>query len=45
MVKIGRHMFASATGYLLENEVLEDDLSKMDEPINEGEQHIRSSRF
>ena len=45
MVRIGRHMFASATGYLLENEVLEDDLSKMDEPINEGEQHIRRVVF
>jgi len=41
MVKTGRNMFASATGYLLENEVLEDDLGKMDELINNGEQRIR----
>ena len=38
-------MFASATGYLLENEVLEDDLSEMDESINHGEQHIRRVVF
>lgn len=45
MVQTGRIMFASATGYLLENEVLEDDLSKMDELINNGEQHIRRVVF
>ncbi len=45
MVQTGRYMFASATGYLLENEVLEDDLSSMDELINNGEQHIRRVVF
>ncbi len=38
-------MFEAATGHLLENEVLEEDLSKMDELINNGEQHIRRVVF
>ncbi len=45
MVKTGRQMFASATGHLLENEVLEEDLSKIDEQINNGEQRIRRVVF
>ncbi len=45
MLKTGRHMFASATGHLLENEVLEEDLGKLDETINNGEQRIRRVVF
>ena len=45
MVQTGKNMFASATGYLLDNEVLEDDLSAMDMGINNGEQHIRRVVF
>ncbi|MEM8484178.1 MAG: PhoU domain-containing protein [Bacteroidota bacterium] len=45
MVRRGRYMFEAATGHLLENEVLEEDLSKMDELINNGEQHIRRVVF
>ncbi len=45
MVQMGRNMFASATGYVLDNEVLEDDLSAMDTLINNGEQHIRRVVF
>lgn len=45
MVQTGRDMFASATAHLLENEVLEDDLSAMDEIINNGEQRIRRVVF
>jgi phosphate uptake regulator len=45
MVRTGRHMFAAASAHLLENEVLEDDLSVMDDKINTGEQRIRRTVF
>ena len=38
-------MFASASAHLLENEVLEDDLSELDQQINRGEQRIRRAVF
>ena len=45
MVFLGRDMFASATAHLLENEILEDDLSLLDQDINRGEQRIRRAVF
>ena len=45
MVYLGRDMFASAAAHLLENEVLEDDLSELDKRINRGEQRIRRTVF
>ena len=45
MVHLGRDMFASAAAHLLENEVLEDDLSALDQHINRGEQRIRRAVF
>lgn len=45
MVHLGRDMFVSAAAHLLENEVLEDDLSELDKHINRGEQRIRRAVF
>ncbi len=45
MVFLGRDMFASAAAHLLENEILEDDLSELDQNINLGEQRIRRAVF
>lgn len=45
MVYLGRDMFAAAAAHLLENEVLEDDLSELDQHINRGEQRIRRAVF
>lgn len=41
MLENGQQMFAAATGYLLDNEVLEVDLHELDKPINEKEQNLR----
>ncbi|MEZ4700632.1 MAG: PhoU domain-containing protein [Rhodothermales bacterium] len=41
MVETGRTMFAAATAYLLENEILSEDLKRLDTQINEGEQKMR----
>lgn len=41
MVETGRTMFAAATGYLLENEILDEDLKQLDSLINNGEQKMR----
>ena len=41
MVETGRTMFAAATAYLLENEILNEDLKQLDHTINEGEQKLR----
>ena len=45
MVFLGRDMFASASAHLLENEILEDDLSELDQNVNRGEQRIRRAVF
>ncbi len=41
MLENGQQMFAAATGYLLDNEVLEVDLHALDQPINRKEQALR----
>jgi len=45
MVYLGRDMVTSAAAHLLENEVLEEDLSELDKRINRGEQRIRRTVF
>lgn len=41
MLDDGRTMFTAATGYLLDNEILDVNLSEMDEEINEREHVLR----
>ncbi|NNF03249.1 MAG: hypothetical protein HKN17_02180 [Rhodothermales bacterium] len=43
MVDRGKTMFLSATGVLLDNEILDVDLEEMDQSINHREQHCRST--
>ncbi len=45
MMQTGHKMFSAATAHLLENEVLEEDLNRMDATINNGEQQIRRAVF
>jgi phosphate uptake regulator len=41
MLRNGHEMFAAATAYLLDNEILDIDLKKLDEEINGREQNLR----
>lgn len=41
MLDSGKHMFAAATGQLLDNEILESDLAALDQEINQREQDLR----
>jgi phosphate uptake regulator len=41
MLKVGSEMFAAATAYLLDNEILDVDLSKLDDKINDREHDLR----
>ncbi len=41
MLRTGHEMFAAATGYLLDNEILDVDLSLLDEDVNRREQNLR----
>ena len=43
MLKHGHRMFAASTAFVLDNEILDVDLSALDEKINESEQHLRRS--
>jgi phosphate uptake regulator len=43
MLSDGHHMFESATAFALDNEILDDDLSAVDEDINRCEQELRRS--
>jgi len=41
MLKIGKEMFAAATGYTLDNKSLDLDLNTVDNEVNRGEQQLR----
>ncbi|PEN13734.1 hypothetical protein CRI94_06570 [Longibacter salinarum] len=41
MLDTGNDMFAAATAFALENEILDVDLGELDSEINEGEQELR----
>ena len=41
MLRIGREMFAAATGFTLDNEILDVDLNKLDSKVNLSEQRLR----
>jgi phosphate uptake regulator len=43
MLEVGHHMFAASTAFVLDNEILDVDLSALDEQINEGEMSLRRS--
>jgi phosphate uptake regulator len=43
MLEHGHHMFSASTAFVLDNEILDVDLSALDEKINESEQHLRRS--
>lgn len=41
MLDVSAQMFAASTGYLLDNEPVEVDLSELDDRVNEGEAFVR----
>jgi len=41
MLDVGHHMFAASTAFVLDNEILDDDLHALDRDINEREQALR----
>lgn len=43
MLERGHHMFAASVAFVLDNEILDVDLSALDEEINKHERHLRRS--
>lgn len=43
MLEVGHQMFTASTAFVFDNEILDADLSALDEKINESERHLRRS--